>query len=176
MKKYEYKPYNTAFPKLFEKEKERLSKYLLGKYKIEHIGSTAVPGLGGKGIIDIMIAVPKDQMEIISQQAQKAGYIFRPLASTETRLFLRTEYPEDFSKENAYHLHVTFLESADWREAIAFRDYLITHPEVLNRYSEVKSKAAQEANENTDKYKSIKGTVLKEIIQKALLQFGSKSH
>lgn len=67
MKKYEFKPYNPAFSKYFEEEKKRLSKYLSGDYQIEHIGSTAVPGLGGKGIIDIMIAVSKEQMENFSQ-------------------------------------------------------------------------------------------------------------
>lgn len=153
---------------LFEVEKDRLAQFLTGDYQIEHIGSTAIPGLGGKGIIDIMIAVLKDKMENISQQAQKAGYIFRPLASTETRLFLRTEYPEDFSKENAYHLHITFPESTDWEGAVAFRDYLRTHLEDLNSYAEIKRKAALEANENTEKYKSIKDSVLKEIINKAL--------
>lgn len=175
MKKYEFKPYNPGFPNLYEEEKNRLAKFLSGDYQIEHIGSTAVPGLGGKGIIDIMIAVSKDQMETISQQTQKAGYIYRPLASTETRLFLRTEYPEDFSKENAYHLHITFPESSDWKESLAFRDYLKTHSEDLNKYADIKKKAAQEANESTDKYKNIKESVLKEIINKAL-ESGSKSH
>lgn len=168
MKKYEFKPYNPASPQLFKDEKNRLARFFSGDYQIEHIGSTAVPGLGGKGVIDIMITVPQDQMQNTSQQAQSAGYIFRPLASTETRLFLRTEYPEDFSKENAYHLHITFPESDDWREAIAFRDYLRTHPKELNRYSEIKQKAAREADENTDKYKSIKEAILKEILTKAL--------
>ena len=168
MKKYEFKAYNPVSPKLFEDEKNRLAQYLSRDYQIEHIGSSAVPGLGGKGIIDIMIAVPKEQMEAFSQQAQKAGYIFRPLASTKNRLFLRQEYPEDFEKEKAYHLHITYSESDDWKEAIAFRDYLRTHPKDLTRYSEVKKKAAQEANESTEKYKSIKDSVLKEILNKAL--------
>lgn len=171
MKKYEFKQYNPVSPKLFEEEKRRLAQYFSGPYQIEHIGSTAVLGLGGKGIIDIMIAVSKDQMESISQQAQKAGYIFRPLASTDTRLFLRTEYPEDFEKDRAYHLHITYPESNDWKEALAFRDYLKTHPEDLNRYAEVKRKAAEEANENTEIYKSNKEAVLKEILNKALKQY-----
>ena len=168
MNKYAYKPYNPAFPTAFEKEKNKLSKYLQGDYQIEHIGSTAVPGLGGKGIIDIMLAVAKDQMEKFSQQAQNAGYIFRPKASTETRLFLRTQYPEDFTKEQVYHLHITFPESDDWKKAIAFRDFLRNHPEDLDRYAQIKKKAANESNEDYEKYKNIKGAVLQEIIDKAL--------
>lgn len=167
MKKYQFKPYNPNFPKLFEEEKQRLSRYLSGDYQIEHIGSTAVPGLGGKGIVDIMVAVARNKMKAISQQAQKAGYIFRPLAGTETRLFLRTKYPENFSKIPVYHLHITYPESSDWEQAIAFRDYLRTHPEDLNRYAQIKKKAAKESNEDYEIYKNIKSDVLQEIIRKA---------
>ena len=174
MKKYEFKPYNPDYPTMYAEEKNRLTQFLSGDYLIEHIGSTAVPGLGGKGIIDMMISVSKVKMEKVSQLAQKAGYVFRPLASTETRLFLRTEYPEDFSKENAYHLHITFSESNDWRETLAFRDHLRTHPEDLNRYAEAKNKAAQEANENTAKYKKLKENIMQEIIHKALEEKCSK--
>ncbi len=168
MKKYEYKPYSFNSPNLYKIERDRLAQLLSGRYQIEHIGSTAIPGLGGKGIIDIMIAAPKEHMESVSQQAQKARYIFRPLASTETRLFLRTEYPKEFLTESVYHLHITFPESNDWKEAIAFRNYLRNHPEDLNKYAEIKKKAAQEANENIEKYKSMKESVLKTIIAKAL--------
>lgn len=135
MKKYEFKVYSSDSPNLFEEEKNRLVQFLSGDYQIEHIGSSAVPGLGGKGIIDIMVAVSRDQMQNICEQAQKAGYLFRPLDSTETRLFLRTEYPEDFQNAKVYHLHITFPESDDWKEAVAFRDYLRTHPKDLKRYA-----------------------------------------
>ncbi len=170
MNKYVFKPYNPSSPKLFELEKNRLSELFSGEYQIEHIGSTAVPDLGGKGIIDIMIAVPKDQMENFSQQAQKAGYMFRPLASTKDKLFLRQEYPEDFEKETAYHLHITYPESNDWKETIAFRDYLRTHPDDLKSYEEIKKQAAEEANEETEKYKNIKEELLNQILNKALKQ------
>ncbi len=168
MQKYEYKPYNPNFPQYFEEEKSRLTDFIRGNYQIEHIGSSSVPSLDGKGIIDIMIAVSREQMQSISEQAQKADYIYRSLASTETRLFLRTKYPEDFENEKVFHLHVTFPESADWKEAMAFRDYLRTHSEDLERYAKVKQQAAQEANENTEKYKSIKEDLIKELIAKAL--------
>ncbi len=168
MKKYEFRSYNPNSPQIYQDERVRLSQFLIGNYQIEHIGSTAVLGLGGKGIIDIMINVPKEKMEDISNQAQKAGYIFRPLASTETRLFLRTNYPEDFEGKNVFHLHVTFQDSADWKEAIVFRDYLRTHSKDLKRYAKIKQQAVQKANQSTEKYKNIKEDLIKEIIAKAL--------
>ena len=50
VKKYVFKPYSKIFPELFQKEKERISPNLKEALAIEHVGSTAVPGLGGKGI------------------------------------------------------------------------------------------------------------------------------
>jgi len=56
--KYIFRPYNPIFPELFKNEKERMEKILGDNLQIEHIGSTAVLGLGGKGVIDILISIP----------------------------------------------------------------------------------------------------------------------
>ncbi len=66
MKKYIFDPYDEIFPELFAKEKKRIASYLPKALQIEHVGSTAVPGLGGKGIIDIAILVEKQDIEEIS--------------------------------------------------------------------------------------------------------------
>ncbi|MCL4366030.1 GrpB family protein [Patescibacteria group bacterium] len=71
MKKYVFRPYDINFPKLFEKERERIRKVLGKSDLIEHIGSTAVPSLGGKGIIDICIATDKKNLKVISKKLQK---------------------------------------------------------------------------------------------------------
>lgn len=76
--KYVYKSYSTIFPDLFQKEKERITSSLVNAIAIEHVGSTAIPGLGGKGIIDIAISVSKEEMEHASSILQKLGYIEMP--------------------------------------------------------------------------------------------------
>jgi GrpB-like predicted nucleotidyltransferase (UPF0157 family) len=63
MKKYVFKPYSKIFPELFHKEKERITSNVNLRLIIEHIGSTAAPGVDGKGIIDIAIAVDKEDMD-----------------------------------------------------------------------------------------------------------------
>lgn len=168
MKKYEFNPYNTAFPRLFEEEKDRLMQFLLGDYQIEHIGSTAVPGLGGKGIIDIMIAVPKNQVKDYSRFLQKAGYQYLHQTKIKQRLFHWQDLLGSGGTLRRYHVHVTYPESEDWKNALAFREYLRTHPRDLNRYAEIKKKAAGESNENSEIYMGIKETILKEILAKAL--------
>jgi len=75
--KYIFKPYNPIFSKLFDLEKKRLQNLLGLKIKIEHIGSTAVPGLGGKGVIDILLITPKDIWPEISEKLKILNYEYK---------------------------------------------------------------------------------------------------
>lgn len=120
------------------KKRDLILKNIKGDYEIEHVGSTAIPGLAGKGIIDIMIGTKKDKMVDVVKQAEKLGYRYIPEASYQDRLFLHRPYPKDFDKETAYHLHVANIDSNQWRDTIAFRNYLRTHPEDLEKYAKVK--------------------------------------
>ncbi len=87
MKKYLFRPYSKIFPELFEKERERIAPHLKQSVIIDHVGSTAVPELGGKGIIDIAIAASKEEMDLIAEQLQLLGYDFRKPHSTTERFF-----------------------------------------------------------------------------------------
>ncbi len=91
---------------------------------IEHVGSTAVPGLGGKGIIDIAIGVEKECMEDIKNKLQELGYEFRPSFSTPDRFYFIIYLPDPEEDRRRYHIHLTYLESKEWKELIGFRDYL----------------------------------------------------
>lgn len=166
--KYSYKPYDSSFPKLYDTEKLRLSEYLSGDYEIEHIGSTAVPGLGGKGIIDIMIAAPKEKMKAYSAQLEKAGYEYVERASNEQRLFHWQDLPDPKETFRRYHIHLTYLESGEWSKAISFRDYLRTHPDDLKRYADTKLAAIEQSKNTKDDYMSVKEPVIQNILNKAL--------
>ena len=65
---YKFIPYDSVYPGLFEKEKVFLKKILSNKIIVEHFGSTAVPGLGGKGVIDIYLLVAKELMKVTSKK------------------------------------------------------------------------------------------------------------
>ena len=168
MNKYIFKPYHEIFPKLFEQEKLRLSKYLTGEYMIEHIGSTAVPGLGGKGIIDIMISVSKDKMRDYSRELEKVGYEFVERSSNNQRLFHWQDLPDDLERIRRYHVHLTFLISTEWMRALAFRDYLRVHPEAVEKYASIKKQAVGENKVTKEEYMDKKEPVINEILEKAL--------
>ena len=147
MSKYVFKPYSSIFPELFNKEKDRIAPHLKKALAIEHIGSTAVCNLGGKGIIDIAIAVNKEDMDATSQQLQRLGYEFRPTFSTPDRFYFIIHLPDSEEGNRRYHVHLTYPESSDWKGFISFRDYLRTHPEEVQEYAEMKKQAAREANQ-----------------------------
>lgn len=163
MNKYVFKPYNQLFPELFAKEKARINEHLFPT-SIEHVGSTSVPELGGKGIIDIAIAVEKQCMEEAKNKLQELSYEFRPSFSTPERFYLVAYLTDPEENIRRYHIHLTYLESKQWKELITFRDYLRTHPEAREEYANIKKKAADMANHDGEQYRKIK----EPIIEKAL--------
>lgn len=165
-KKYFFKPYSPSFPELFRKEKDRIASLIRSALAIEHVGSTAVPGLGGKGIIDIAIAIQPQETEVVSAQLQKLGYVFRESGSTPTRLFFRVDLPDPEQGIRRYHVHLTSLEGKDWKDLISFRDYLRNHPDTVQEYAELKEKAAFEVNEDGEKYRKLKDPIFKKILSK----------
>lgn len=167
MKKYLFKPYSNIFPELFQKERERIKSNINMPLVIEHIGSTAVPGLGGKGIIDIAIAVDKEDMNSVSKQLQEIGYEFRPAFSTPERLYLITYLADPEEEIRRYHIHLTYPQNSEWKEFLSFRDYLRDHPKEAEEYAELKKKAALEANEEGEKYRKIKEPIFKKILDSA---------
>ena len=164
-KRYVYRQYKELFAKRFYEEKIRIESLIKDSIFIEHVGSTSIPGMGGKGIIDILVAVSnKREIPKMSSQLIDAGYYFGPDDGTIERWF----HGRKVSDSKRYHLHLTFEGSKDWKEMIAFRDYLKTHPEDFKRYMEVKKRAVKEASQDKDIYMRIKEPLIKEIIQKAI--------
>jgi len=165
MKRYIYEDYAPKYKTLFLKEKKSLEKILDSDAVIEHIGSTAVPGLGGKGIIDIMIFAPKSKIQNYSGKLQKAGYLFRENASKPDRLFFRTDYENKTMRK--IHIHLTYNKK-ELREKTAFRDYLVAHPKDAQRYAELKKKAVEFAQGTGERYRKYKEGFLSAITKKAL--------
>ncbi len=163
MQKYVFKPYSKVFPELFHKEKERIASSLKTALAIEHVGSTAVPNLGGKGIIDIAIAVNKQDMESATQQLQDLGYEFRPAYSTSDRLYFVIYLPDSEEETRRYHIHLTYPESSEWKNLIDFRDYLRNHPQEAKEYAEMKQLASTEANNIGEHYRKLKEPMFQKI-------------
>lgn len=144
--------YNLEWPHMYEEEKARILGVIRQKVvAIEHIGSTAVPNLGAKPIIDIMAAVQRmsDSLECI-EPLQTLGYEY----------YFYTEFPErcvflDGSVgAGPHHLHMTEFMSDFWIEKLLFRDYLRAHPEVAREYLRLKKEWAAKYGADRDKYEA----------------------
>lgn len=167
MKKYVFKPYSIAFPNLFAAEQERIIQLIPECIDVQHVGSTAVPGLGGKGIIDIAIATHRGAIDGVSRKLTQLGYLFRESGSSPERWFFRVDLPDKEEGIRRYHVHLTFPESLEWKELIVFRDYLRMHPDAAERYSCLKKQAAEHVNEDGAQYRRQKDPFFKEILHHA---------
>ncbi|MBM3205748.1 GrpB family protein, partial [Candidatus Shapirobacteria bacterium] len=132
-------PYNKKFPAIFQKQKEKLIK-LLGNQEIHHIGSTAVPGLGGKGIIDIMIALKdwEDEKGIIKKLKTIGFTHIHP--KNKGRIFI-SQPPE--TKYGGIHIHLVKRDSKEYKNLLFFRDYLRKHKKEAQEYGLQKMRLAR---------------------------------
>ena len=129
--------------------------------------SSAIKGLGGKGIIDIVAATNKEDIKNTKKELQELDYEFRPTASTDSRLFFRIDLPDPDEKYRRYHLHLTTFDSIAWNEMIKFRDYLHTHPKIVKQYIQIKRKAVTLADQDGERYRKLKEPFIKDITAKA---------
>ncbi|MDD3627321.1 MAG: GrpB family protein [bacterium] len=152
------------WPVLFMKEKKSLEK-LLGKKninRIEHIGSTAIPGIMAKPTIDILLEIFESAetgkiIEILKNHGYH--YIEHKENPPPHMLFVKGYTPEGF-KGQAFHVHVRY--PGDWDE-IYFRDYLQTHPEDARDYERLKIKLSKRFKNDRDGYTENKTGFIKKI-------------
>jgi GrpB-like predicted nucleotidyltransferase (UPF0157 family) len=160
--------YDLQWPLLYEQEKRRTLE-VTGKTiaEIEHIGSTAVPSIGAKPIIDIMVAVNRlSDAEKCIEPLSSIGYEYQPaheVECPERRFFRRGDPP----KEQHYHLHLVELTSDFWERHLLFRDYLRTHPKEAQDYYELKQRLAREYGSNREGYTEAKTSFIESIVAKA---------
>ena len=132
---------------------------------IEHIGSTAVPGLIAKPTIDIAVGVEEiGPVSEVRERLEQLGYEWRAGFHAE-HLFLR-RIEDD---ERTHHLHVTVYPSAEFDRWLAFRDYLRANPDAAKEYADVKRELAARFYNDRGGYVEAKSEVVERILQRALV-------
>ena len=158
-------PYDLAWVEKYTKEAHLLQDVLGSRVEdIQHIGSTAIPGMAAKPIIDIAVAVANvDVVESLVQPLEAAGYEYRgKLNGIEGHFFFRKGNPRE------YFLHAFEHQSGFWRKRIAFRNYLITHPDLASKYQVLKEKLATEYPDDRKSYTSAKEKFIKKVTDMAI--------
>jgi GrpB-like predicted nucleotidyltransferase (UPF0157 family) len=170
-------PYDPAWPELFRREKEHLlnslPRELLGR--IEHFGSTAIPGLAAKPIIDLLIEVTcleETKARIVPVlEAQGYDYFWRPA------LFNEPPYYAWFIKRNAqgvrtHHLHMVEKHFEHW-DRLFFRDYLIERPDLAAGYQSLKLQLAADFPNDRVAYTKGKTEFIARVTEEAKRYFAA---
>ena len=159
--------YDPRWPDLFTQEAERV-KAVLGEEQvtaIEHFGSTAVPGLAAKPIIDLLIGVRSlDEARGAVPALSELGYAFWYDNPDTDRLFFVKGLPPNGPR--THHLHIVEPDSPLW-ERLLFRDYLRTHPEEAQRYSGLKRELSARFPTDREGYTQGKTDYIEQVTQKA---------
>lgn len=187
--------YNEQWPLAFAQQRDIIRQALSGiPAAIEHIGSTSVPGLGAKPIIDILVGLDTEAaLDSVIFPMQQSGYTYHkkyePLWR-ERRYFVKLQpitglpIPTliDIGADDSYrahfnttvHIHIVEKDKYDWQRHIAFRDYLRAHPDVRAAYEQIKRKISEQEFTDMIAYNDMKDAFVKTTEKAALAWYTSR--
>lgn len=172
--------FNPAWPAIFRDEKRVIQNLLSEKRcgEIAHFGSTAIPGIHAKPIIDMLVEIPGDatsRTQII-EIMQKAGYYHIPRNDSPPpySMFVKGYTPRGFEGQ-VFHLHCAPKSHTGLWNRICFRDYLVNNPGTAKKYEALKLRLAREFRYDRDGYTAAKGDFVKKITRKALKESRNKN-
>jgi GrpB-like predicted nucleotidyltransferase (UPF0157 family) len=154
--------YDASWAELFERERGRLREALgPAAAAIEHVGSTAVPGLAAKPVLDILVGaapfpLPDDRLVALAG----LGYEYRGDNGVPGRQFFRTN-------PRTRHLHVVEFGGEEWERLILFRDYCRVHPEVATEYEALKRTLATDYPRERERYTAGKAAFIQAVLRRA---------
>jgi GrpB-like predicted nucleotidyltransferase (UPF0157 family) len=158
--------YTKEWERLFQAEKPRLQA-AVGKYvlDIQHVGSTSIPGMVAKPIIDIAIAVQNfEAAAVCIKPIEQLGYEYKGENGIPRRHYFTKGNPR------THHVHLNEIGSRDWNDQIIFRDYLTQYPEIAKAYAELKLELAQRYPTDRQSYLDSKAPFIERILQLARFQ------
>jgi GrpB-like predicted nucleotidyltransferase (UPF0157 family) len=162
--------YDPRWPTLFDEEANRLRAALDPSLisGLEHFGSTAVPGLSAKPIIDILIAVRSlaDAQTSFVEALRKLDYVYWADNPKKDRMFFVKGMPP-FGSRRSHHVHVTETHGEMWQR-LAFRDYLRAHPGEAEIYEQLKRRLATEHQTDREAYTDAKSAYIESVMRKAI--------
>lgn len=158
-------PYDPAWPRLFDEERMLLES-ALGPWldgPVEHIGSTAIPGLTAKPVLDIMAGV-RDLPSSLDARAAVAplGYMYYPYRSDVMHWFCK---PSPIRR--THHLHLVPVHGRLWLDRLLFRDYLRSSATAAAEYAVLKIALADQHRLDREAYTEAKGAFVQSILVRA---------
>jgi GrpB-like predicted nucleotidyltransferase (UPF0157 family) len=147
-------PYDSDWPARFEEERALLAS-AIGDWAvggIHHVGSTSVPGLDSKPVIDILTGVSSlEESRACFDQLAGLDYLYAPYRTHEMHWFCKPH-----PSRRTHHLHLVPTTSARFRDELAFRDYLRDHRDVAQEYGVLKRRLAEKFEQDREAYTDAK--------------------
>lgn len=166
-------PYDPAWRRLFLAEAARLRAVLGGRVlAIEHVGSTSIPGMDAKPVLDLMAAVPSlAEADRLVPAVEALGYELRPDPEIpERRFFVRGR-----TARRTHHFSLAEPTSAYWRDTLLFRDWLRAHPEAAEEYRALKHALAARHAADRQAYTSGKTAFVHAVLARARAEHATRS-
>jgi len=164
--------YDPQWPARFAMLRERIAA-ALGRLalQIEHVGSTSVPNMCAKPIIDLDVVVEHEDVPAAITALETLGYRHEGNLGPDGREAFRWigEFPE-------HHLYICPQGSPAFERHLRVRDYLRKHPEEAREYAEVKQRLAREYRDNRTKYQLAKKEFVDALMEKARQEFGNRTN
>jgi GrpB-like predicted nucleotidyltransferase (UPF0157 family) len=165
LRRVEVVPHSPGWAAEFRAEADRLTAVLGDEVvAVHHVGSTAIPGISAKPIIDILLAVREvERLDDLSPEMAALGYEARGEFGLPGRRF----FIKETDGRRTHHIHAYTVGNPELERHLAFRDYMISHPENAEAYGRLKENLAQEATD-FEGYMDGKDAFIKEMEKKAL--------
>lgn len=158
--------YQIDWPARFAGEQQRLTAALsIAPAYLEHIGSTAVPGLEAKPTLDLMLGLPSyPPAACLIAGLEALGYESLGEAGVPERHYLRLR------TTLSANLHLVLYNGSHWRNNLALRDYLRITPAACERYAQAKQAALASGATSLLSYSAAKAAVVRDLLEQALAQ------
>lgn len=151
-------------------EKNLLEENLPQIERISHIGSTAIPAVWAKPIIDILVEVPKrSSLSACKERIINGGYIC--MAQREGGISFNKGYTEKGFADRVFHLHLRYYGD---NNELYFRDYLIEHPDAAREYEKLKLKLWKDYEHDRDGYTNAKTEFIKKYTKQAKILYRNR--
>ena len=158
--------HDPRWPSDYDRERRRLEPVLAAWLvaPINHIGSTAVPGLPAKPIIDMLAVVEdRDTFGNAIGLVRELGWVHAPEPGDEAHRKWSLCFPS--VAHRTHHLHVVEHRSPDWPRWLAFRDHLRINPEVAAEYTRIKRHLVEQDAEDRVRYRSQKAPFIESVLK-----------
>ena len=157
-----YENYDEQYPYVFA-EVVKAIQAVLPSIHVEHVGSTAIPGLGGRRVLDLVIVAEQGRHNEIESQLLRIGFVKSPFTHFLPMLTISIHFQD---KDYPILLYILPEDHEIYQGWIAFRTYMQQHPEEVQNYADVKRRAIAEDKTDAGSYQQAKTPYLESLVKR----------